>query len=97
MASEIQVEVCFITPDHQFLRKLIVPVGTTLRDAIVKSELAKEFPYIDFDQLKTGIYSKLKTPDTVLREFDRVEIYRPLTVDPMIARHRRAQKKSTQD
>lgn len=93
MVSEIQVEVCFVTPDKQFLRKLLVPVGTTLRDAIVKSGVAKEFPEVDFDQLKTGIYSKLKTPDTVLREFDRVEIYRPLTVDPMVARRRRAEKK----
>lgn len=93
MVSEIQIEVCFITSNKQFLCKLVVPTGTTLGDAIVKSEVAKEFPELEFDQLKTGIYSKLHSPDTVLREFDRVEIYRLLTVDPMMARRRRAAKK----
>lgn len=91
--DEIQVEVCFITPQKQFLRTLQVPVGTTIREAILKSGLLNAFPNIDFDQLKTGIYSKLKPSDTVVREFDRVEIYRPLEVDPMTARRRRAEKK----
>lgn len=91
--EDIQISVCFITKEKQFLRNLRVARGTTIRQAILLSEIMKEFPDVDFDQLKTGIYSKLRPADTVLKEFDRVEIYRPLEVDPMMARRRRAEKK----
>jgi putative ubiquitin-RnfH superfamily antitoxin RatB of RatAB toxin-antitoxin module len=93
MADEIQVEVCFITPLKQFLRTLHVPLGTTIEQAIQLCGLLNGFPDTDFKQLKVGIYSKIKTPETVLRELDRVEIYRPLEVDPMTARRRRAEKR----
>jgi uncharacterized protein len=93
MADDIQVEVCFVTPQKQFLRRLQVPRGTTIRQAIQLSGLSNEFPGTDLSGFKVGIYSKIKMPDTVLREFDRVEIYRPLEVDPMTARRRRAEKK----
>lgn len=95
MESDIllSVELCFITPQRQFLRTLTVPQGTTIRQAILLSGLIMEFPDIDFNSLKTGIYSKIKTPDTVLKEHDRVEVYRPLEVDPMVARRRRVLKK----
>lgn len=91
MADEISVEVCFITPNKPFLRTLHVPKGTTIAQAIQLCNLSMEFPETDFNQLKAGIYSKIKTPDNVLRDQDRVEIYRPLQVDPMTARRRRAQ------
>lgn len=92
--NEIQVEVCFITPQRQFFRRLTVPEGTTIQQAIQLSGVTNDFPDTDFNPLKVGIYSRIKTPDTVLRALDRVEIYRPLEVDPMTARRRRAEKKS---
>jgi putative ubiquitin-RnfH superfamily antitoxin RatB of RatAB toxin-antitoxin module len=94
MANEIQVDVCFITPQKQFLRTLRVPRGTTIQQAIQLSGLLTAFPDTDFNQMKVGIYSKIRTPDTVLREHDRVEIYRPLEMDPMTARRRRAEKRA---
>ena len=92
--NEIDVEVCFIHPVKQFMKQLQVPPGTTIQQAISLSGLSKEFPGIDFNELKVGVYSKLKTADTLLRDHDRVEIYRSLEVDPMTARRRRAEKKS---
>lgn len=92
--SEINVEVCFIHPVKQFLKQLQVLPGTTIQQAISLSGLSQEFPGIDFNQLKVGIYSKLKTADSLLRDHDRVEVYRSLEVDPMTARRRRAEKKS---
>jgi len=89
----VSVQVSYITPQLQFLRTLAVPHGTTIQQAIQLSGLLQEVPDIDLMQMKVGIYSKIKSLDTVLRERDRVEVYRPLLVDPMVARRARANKK----
>ncbi|EGF32020.1 UPF0125 protein yfjF [Oxalobacteraceae bacterium IMCC9480] len=79
------VQVCYATPDEQRLVSLLLPAGSTVADAV---RLA--MPDIALDQHRVGIFSKLKTPETVLREHDRVEIYRPLQADPKDARRKRA-------
>jgi putative ubiquitin-RnfH superfamily antitoxin RatB of RatAB toxin-antitoxin module len=79
------VQVCYATPDEQRLVSLLLPAGSTVADAV---RLA--MPDIDPGQHRVGIFSKLKTPETVLREHDRVEIYRPLQADPKDARRKRA-------
>lgn len=89
----ISVEVCFAKPDRYALEKLIVPPGATLRDAVIQSGIIEQFPEIDLAVCRVGIYGKLKTLDTVLRDRDRVEIYRPLQADPKEARRKRAGKK----
>jgi putative ubiquitin-RnfH superfamily antitoxin RatB of RatAB toxin-antitoxin module len=91
--AEIRVQVCYATPHRQFMRELIVPVGTTLEAAVAQSGLLQEVPEIDLEVSRIGIYGKLKTPDTVLREHDRVEVYRPLIADPKESRRRRVVKK----
>ena len=95
MANEIliSVQVSYVTPQVQFLRTLRVVDGTNIQQAIGLSGLLQEISGIDLAQLKVGIYSKIKSLDTVLREHDRVEVYRPLQVDPMVARRARANKK----
>ncbi len=85
----IHVQVCYARPECQFLLDLKVAAGTTLAQAIVLSEVQKHAPEIDPATCKTGIYGKIKPLDTVLRERDRIEIYRPLTADPKEARHKR--------
>jgi len=92
MASEtaITVQVCHVDGQRQFLREFDVPVGTTIQQAIELSGLYAELGVGALNDLKVGIYSRLKTLDTVLRERDRVEIYRPLQVDPKMARRKRA-------
>jgi putative ubiquitin-RnfH superfamily antitoxin RatB of RatAB toxin-antitoxin module len=73
----------------QFLRALRVPAGTTIEQAIAISGVLQEAPEVDLATMQVGIYAKKKTLDTVLREHDRVEIYRPLIADPKHARRRR--------
>ena len=91
---EVAVQVCYATPERQILRDLRVPAGTSLHQAIKLSGVIEEAPEIDLSVWRVGIHGKLKALDTVLRELDRVEIYRPLTADPMEARRRRAEKRA---
>lgn len=89
----VHVQVCYAKPDFVFLRELTVPVGATLRDAIQQSELLETVPEVDLMLCRVGIHGKLKTLETVLRDHDRVEIYRALIADPKDARRRRAETK----
>jgi len=90
MAAEtFNIEVCYASDAVQFLRALRVPVGTTIEQAIAISGVLQEVPEIDLAVMQVGVYAKKKTLDTVLREHDRVEIYRPLIADPKNARRRR--------
>mgnify|MGYP000666229172 CR=1 FL=1 len=91
--AEIHVQVCYARPDVQFLRDLIVPFGSTLHEAIHCSGVLACIPDIDLSVCRVGIYGKLKELDTVLREDDRVEIYRSLVADPKDSRRQRADKK----
>jgi uncharacterized protein len=89
MADTIDVEVAYAERDRQFLRRLTLPSGATLADAIAASNLEAEFP-IDATSLACGIWSKSASREAVLSDGDRVELYRPLEVDPKEARRRRA-------
>ncbi|MYN20115.1 RnfH family protein [Rugamonas sp. FT107W] len=90
MAAEtLNIEVCYASDAVQFLRALRVPVGTTIEQAIAISGVLQEAPEIDLAVMQVGVYARKKTLDTVLREHDRVEIYRPLIADPKNARRRR--------
>ncbi|MBE3024296.1 RnfH family protein [Janthinobacterium sp. BJB1] len=91
--ADIQVQVCHALPDSSFLRSLTVPAGTTIGQAVERSGLLQEMPGIDLAANVVGIYGKRKPLDTVLREHDRVEVYRPLQADPKEARRRRAGNK----
>jgi putative ubiquitin-RnfH superfamily antitoxin RatB of RatAB toxin-antitoxin module len=93
MADGIHVQVCYARPDKQFLLDLDVAPGTTILQAIKDSGVVRQAPEIDVSVLRVGIYGKLKTLDTVLREHDRIEIYRPLIADPKETRRRRATHK----
>lgn len=94
--ESIAVQVCYALPDRAFLSDLSLPAGSTLRQAIEHSGLLLAHPEIDLALNMVGIYSKKKTLDTVLRQHDRVEVYRPLQADPKEARRRRASGKPAQ-
>ncbi|MDP9109332.1 MAG: RnfH family protein [Pseudomonadota bacterium] len=83
----LAVEVCFATPERQLLIPLRVPVGTTILEAVKMA-----LPDSDLSQQPVGIFGKRKTPDTLLRQHDRIEIYRPLVADPKESRRRRASR-----
>ncbi len=91
MSGTIRVEVVFALPQQQELVPLELPEGATARQAVERSGLLQKYPDINLDgQNKLGIYAKLAKPDTVLRDRDRVEIYRPLIADPKAVRKKRA-------
>ncbi len=89
--AKIQIEVVYAKQEQQALLKLMVEEGTTAQQAVEQSGILQQFPEIDPTQLKLGIFSKAIKSDTVLRERDRVEIYRPLIADPKAVRRSRAE------
>ena len=90
MSNEILVEVAYALPQQQLIVELMVPEGTTAEQAVLQSRILQKFPEIDLAQNKLGIFGKLVKSDTVLRERDRVEIYRSLIADPKEVRRQRA-------
>jgi len=84
------VEVAYALADKQSLISLEVKEGTTIKEAIEASGVLDTYDQIDLTRDKVGIFSKFATLDTVLREKDRVEIYRPLIADPKKVRKERA-------
>ena len=84
------VEVSYARYDKQSLISLEVKEGATLKEAIELSGILETYKQIDLSKDRLGIFSKFATLDTVLREKDRVEIYRPLIADPKKVRKERA-------
>ena len=90
--ARIRVEVAYVEPPREFLHAVELDAGATVADAIAASGIADTFPALDAAQCKVGVFARPATHDRVLRDGDRVEIYRPLIVNPKEARRRRAQK-----
>lgn len=90
----MMVEVAFALATEQKIIALDVPDDCTVYDAAVRSGIIKSFPQIDLETSPMGIFGKaVRTPKTtILKAGQRVEIYRPLQVDPKQARARRAAK-----
>ncbi|WP_373742122.1 RnfH family protein [Neisseria sp.] len=86
------IEIVYGLHDRQVLKKLSVSDGTTAREAARLSGLDEQFPGLDLHAAPLGIFGKTVKDDTVLRDKDRVEIYRPLKIDPKEARRRRVVK-----
>lgn len=95
MASieKIFIEVIYALPEEQELITLDVEQGTTAGQAVKLSGVLEKFPEIDLAKNKLGIFGKAVKVDEVLRDKDRVEIYRPLIADPKESRRKRAEKK----
>ena len=86
----INIEVIYALRDQLKVVHLAVEEGSTVREAIERSGFLAEYPEIDLAKNKLGIWNKLAKPDAVLRDQDRVEIYRPLIADPKEIRKQRA-------
>jgi len=89
----MQVEVVYAGAKTQHIAVVDLDQGATVADAIAAARAAGEFAELDIAGLRVGIFGKFADPATPLRDGDRVEIYRPLKVDPMQARRRRALNK----
>lgn len=90
MAELLAIEVCYARADAQVVVNLKLPPGSTVLDALEASDLLTKHPEIDLKKNKFGIWNKLSKTDAVLRDRDRIEIYRPLIADPKEVRKQRA-------
>lgn len=93
----VNIEIAYGTATKQWLQSLQVAEGTTAREAVRLSGVKEMFPEADIEAAPLGIFGKAVKDDTVLREKDRVEIYRPLLIDPKEARRLRVQTKQEEE
>jgi putative ubiquitin-RnfH superfamily antitoxin RatB of RatAB toxin-antitoxin module len=93
-SQTILVEVAYALPDRQAIVPVKVVPGTTVYQAAVESGVTGQFPQIDLETARMGIWGKaVKDPKTqALNAGERVEIYRPLLIDPKVSRANRAEK-----
>ena len=89
-ASVLNIEVGYALPDQQVLIALAVEEGTTIREAIARSGLLERFPGLRAGPGRVGVFGRVVDPDALVRDGDRIEIYRPLIADPRDARRERA-------
>lgn len=92
MAETINIQLVYALPERQELIGLSVPAGSTLLQAVEASGILGKYG-LSMTTSKFGIFGKQARPDTVLRERDRIEIYRPLIADPKEMRKARVAEK----
>ena len=90
LTDQINVELALALPVKQALIALTVPSGATVSDVISASPLARRFPDVPVADLAVGIWGRVVDRDHPVREGDRIEIYRPLQLDPREARRQLA-------
>jgi putative ubiquitin-RnfH superfamily antitoxin RatB of RatAB toxin-antitoxin module len=92
-AEALRVSVVY-SPQARVVDEIDVklPAGSTLVDAVRASGIVERHPGLDISQSKIGIWGRVQPLETVLRDRDRIEIYRPLRVDPKEARRLRYRK-----
>lgn len=88
----ISVEVVYAAVDRQALLSISVPIGTTVRQALLMADVTSAFPELDVTHCPVGIFGKVVDGERVLENGERIEIYRPLLADPMEVRRLRAAK-----
>ncbi len=88
-ALDMTVTVCYAAAGGSVIqKKIVLQRGATVLQALVQAG----YDQLDWSRHGLGVYGKRKTPDSLLHDGDRVEIYAPLSVDPKVARQRRVDK-----
>jgi len=90
VSTSIHVEVVYARPERQYLETLALPDGSMVADALRAVAGRPPFDALDLDVMPVGVFGDRVDRDRVLENGDRVELYRPLEVDPREARRRRA-------
>lgn len=88
--NQINIEITYALPERYYLKSFQVDEGITVQTAITQSGILSQFPAIDLSTNKIGIFSRPIKLTDVLKEGDRIEIYRPLLADPKEIRRKRA-------
>ena len=91
--ATIRVEVAYAEPERQKIITLTMNEGATLKQAVERSGMVRFFPHLDLQAASFGVFSLPRPADYVLRDGDRVEIYRPLIADPKEMRRQRARQR----
>lgn len=86
----IAVEVVYLDAEQQWFQAVRVAEGSSVMDAVIASGVASIVPGGEIDSERLGLFSRRVSPDQMVQAGDRIEIYRPLLLDPMEARRRRA-------
>ncbi|MBT0960538.1 RnfH family protein [Denitromonas iodatirespirans] len=84
----MQIGVAYSEPGQQVWLNIEVPDASTVRDAIERSGILKQFPHIDLDTQKVGVFGRMVKLDAPLSAGDRVEIYRGIIADPATIRRK---------
>lgn len=90
----MRVQVVHARPGKQVVKTVEIQEGATVMDAIDASRISAEFEDLVVDPERLGIFGQMAAPGQVLRNGDRVEIYRPLIADPKEARRKRAERQA---
>ncbi len=85
----IKIGVAFATPANQVWYNVDVQKGATIREVIEISGILEQFPEINLENQEVGIFGKVVQLEALPREGDRIEIYRPITVDPSTVKRRK--------
>ncbi|TSA39797.1 MAG: RnfH family protein [Methylococcaceae bacterium] len=85
----MNVGVCYAEVDRQLWMRLEVPDNSSIEQTIHLSGILKLYPEINLSNQKVGIFGKISLLDTKVKDGDRVEIYRQITVDPQTVQRRR--------
>ncbi|MEA9392413.1 RnfH family protein [Acerihabitans sp. TG2] len=89
---DIHVEVVYALPDRQYRHQITLADGSTLEQAIQASGILRQRKDIDLAKNKVGIFSRPAKLADKINDGDRVEIYRPLLIDPKDLRRQRAER-----
>lgn len=94
MSNTIRIEVAYAMPEHQKIISFQIDSSTSIRDAVKFSQIHQYFPKIDVESCDLGVFSKPVNADYKLMDGDRIEIYRPLKIDPKEIRRLRAKQQN---
>ena len=98
MANDLSLQVCVVyAPAPRDVRevRLTLPAPCTVLQALQLSGFLQQFPLLDTPDTQVGVWGRKAPVSQLLREQDRVEIYRPLKVDPKVARRERFVKQGS--
>lgn len=94
MVAQVRLEVAYATPGQQWLTTIDVPAGTSVRDAAIIANTKLQLPGVDATRAALGIFGErfddAAVTSRLVRAGDRIEIYRPLTLDPKELRRAKA-------
>ena len=90
--EQLAIEVVYGTPIRQEIISCTVEPNTTIEQAILASGIVAEFPEIDLTINNVGIWNRVAKLTDIVKDLDRIEVYRPLLADPTEVRKRRAEK-----